>query len=68
MRTLYILLATLALGSASGCSTRGSLSGQMTTVDPSISRFLSAGDPRCTPGQWCAYTDAPAPIRTQVLR
>lgn len=25
-------------------------------------------DPRCTPRQWCPYTDAPAPIRTEVLR
>jgi hypothetical protein len=25
-------------------------------------------DPRCQVGQYCAYTDPPAPIRTQVLR
>lgn len=25
-------------------------------------------DPRCQRGQYCAYTDPPSPIRTEVLR
>lgn len=29
---------------------------------------LGFKDPRCTRGQWCAYTDRPAEIRTEVLR
>ena len=25
-------------------------------------------DPRCQPRQYCPYTDAPAPVRTEALR
>jgi hypothetical protein len=60
MRTLYTIsiLATMTL---CGCS-------QMTTIDPSVFRVFGQGDPRCTPRQWCPYTDPPAPIRTTVLK
>ena len=51
---LYILVTVLL----SACGT-------VSTVAP-----LSYGnwDPRCTPRQYCPYTDPPAAIRTEPLR
>ena len=49
----YILLTLLLVLLCSGCS-----------VLPNI----VATDPRCQTGQYCVYTDPPAPIRTSVLR
>lgn len=51
-RISVLVLATVV----SGCSTMASMS------------QLGFKDPRCTRGQWCAYTDRPAEIRTEVLR
>lgn len=52
--TLLVVVSTLT----TACSTVG-------TISP-----LSYGswDPRCTPRQYCPYTDPPAAIRTEPLR
>jgi hypothetical protein len=61
MRTLYTISFTIAGMLLVGCS-------QMTTVDPSVFRLFGSGDPRCTPNQYCPYTDPTSPIRTTVLK
>jgi hypothetical protein len=48
----YILLTLLLILICTGCS---------------IGSYVYQ-DPRCQPRQYCPYTDAPAPIRTEVLR
>ena len=54
-KQLYYIYAMLLL-----CST-------LCTGCGIVSNIVSS-DPRCQPRQYCAYTDAPSPIRTEVIR